>query len=349
MLCALSILSKSDTKGSGEGARIYHVTTEAFQKAKRYNLDISSLITFSFIDYNDFQLASENHSSGLLKLIGELNQEVGKGTRVFLFNQHTFLASYLARHVKGLFIFCLVQDGLKAYARINRVAPRWRVRSWWRWQKAISQLKLPFHVLPMPSLVYGKLPGLNELWVSLPDCFPNRMKKRICGFEFLGNDIALEWTAKFFQLKNTTKELFSHTPLTLYLSQPLDNLRFQAYEIQIVKWLITLNPDRPFWIKPHPSLKFVAQQQALASIEGVNLIEQSLPAELFIGHLPKGSKVFSFWSTASLFPGNATHFWLHPLVQKEGLMLKGIQIFNPTNHIIEVVDESQLLENVYNV
>ena len=258
--------------------------------------------------------------------------------QLIVFNQHSFLAIYLSSQLYKKAEIILAPDGAKPYVSSNKATPRWSSKTAWHFQRFLLRNRLIAFIPHYPTLVYGGLKFIDEVWVHYPNAYKNLSKKKIKAIKVLGTTDSISLTKQYFRFK----EEFNQERVLLYLNQPFKNKGRYEYEISFLETLLKKFPNFPLLIKLHPSTE-ENQLKNFFKLQGnIKIINDNIPAELHILALT-GSLVLSFWSTA-VFTHNPTchHYWLYPMLLDKGLLPAYLNLSPPSDHIIAANNINQI-------
>ncbi|MCF6359286.1 MAG: alpha-2,8-polysialyltransferase family protein [Cyclobacteriaceae bacterium] len=325
MLGAISIIS--DFFSNVQQYQILIIQTTQKESIRfRFKKDLSE---FKHLNYQEL-----NYDEGvivlnpdLIKLVNSLLES--KVAKYFSFNRLAFIDFLLIKELSKLGTeIILAPDGTAAYGRITSFTPRWSFKVLVRTYKFLWVNGFRNLYFYWPTLVYGDLKEIDELWVTYPDFVDPRARKKLRKVEMLQSDLS----------KRVALSYFGYVPvgnienIIFYLNQPFRNQAINDFEKQFIKDLLRSKTGIKILIKLHPSTS-ASQREALSIFDNVEVLESTIPAELMISNL-KNSIILSFWSTAGLVNNKSCRFyWLKPMLEERGIMLNKINIVNPTCHI----------------
>jgi len=229
---------------------------------------------------------------------------------------------------------CVAPEGTFPYIKIAKRAFGSRLRVTIQNYVFLFSHKLYISKLHFLSNKHGSLSQTNEVWINHPEHYKSFTNKNVRQIDLLNNAETVETASNMFNFN-----IFDHfehdTGVIMYLNHWVDKFEIYDIEIKMLEAIKNKFPTKVLYIKLHPATHDF-QLKRLEKIEGIIINKSTIPAELFIANL-KNSIVFSFWSASLLIDNSSCKFyWLHPLLQKEGVMMKWWSIVNPTDHIQEI-------------
>jgi hypothetical protein len=255
-----------------------------------------------------------------------------------IFNKLTFISFIAAQELskKGTRII-LAPDGAAAYTRITWFTPRWSVFIYLSTHRFLWANRIRRVYFFWPTLVYASLKPIDEVWVQYPEQVDNRAGKIIKRIGIMESPRSISVSNEFFGFDSP-----DFGACIFYTNQPFRSQAIYDFEINMLELLRNRFPYRKLVIKLHPSTDEF-QISRFQAIENATCITSTIPAELLIAGL-RDSLVVSFWSTA-LLVNNQTcrYYWLYPMLEKRGLMLKKISLVRPSEHI-QLVDELEQIK-----
>ncbi|WP_027124317.1 polysialyltransferase family glycosyltransferase [Gelidibacter mesophilus] len=163
---------------------------------------------------------------------------------------------------------------------------------------------------------YASSNFLDEIYLTNPDKFKHKKKKPkfdiITIPEF--NEVSLNRAGEIFDLK---ENLFPIDEKSIYyFNQPFkENL--DKVEMEFLRELIELYPDKTLYIKLHPQTNDQKRKKYL-SLKRVVMIDSKIPAELFILKLRK-SILFTGWSTVLITNNPSCNLYFNlPIYKNQG-------------------------------
>lgn len=297
------------------------------EKSRRFRFvkDVSAFghVIYHVLNYDESIFAFSQPFSDYVKTIS--------GSAIdtcIIFNKLAYIAFFSAKllSAKGTKIV-LAPDGAAAYATISRFTPRWSLfvsinTHKFLWANGI--LKIYFY---FPTLVYGAMKEISELWVQYPAHVDRRTGKPIRQIDILKSPASVKAARRFFGYTEAIEE-----PCIFYTNQPFRDNRINDFEIMMLKDLSQRYPNRPIYIKLHPTT-YDSHRQKLEQLDHIRIIESTIPAEVIIATL-RESIVISFWSTAMLIDNpSCSFFWLFPLLKNADINLHKMTIKSPSDHL----------------
>ncbi len=226
----------------------------------------------------------------------------------------------------------MCQDGLKPYGRIARFDMHARIKeTLWIYVFLFSKRLWVRSFALVSFQKYGYRHQTKELLLTHPGSYNNWNNKKISSLDFYKEKRTLSMINKLFKFDPESANLSQKA--VFYVNQPVSQL--EDYEIKVLQNLRDRFVASKIYIKLHPHTSLY-QIDCYKKIENVEIIDTTIPAELYIAKL-HNAIVISGWSTSLLY-GNETcnFFWLHPLYKKQRLIGNNLNIKNPTNHIQEI-------------
>lgn len=299
----------------------------------RFVKDLSSFghITYQELKYDESIFSYNPDFSDYVKALNRTVVDT-----CIIFNKLAYIAFFSAKLLsrKGTRII-LAPDGAAAYATISRFTPRWSLQVAFNTHKFLWANKFQILYFYYPTLIYGEMKEISELWVQYPDHIDKRSGKPAQQIDILKSPASVYATRKYFGYNETIDER-----CIFYTNQPFRDNRINDFEVSMLRQLTERFPTMPVYIKLHPTT-YDAHRKKFDELRGVRIIESTIPAEVIIASL-KDSIVISFWSTAMLIDNAACRFfWLFPLLEKAGIMLHKMTIKSPSEHlkVINSLDE----------
>ena len=336
MMVALSLIADKFDDKQRYDLHIYQ--TENFSKTRFQfdkNVNLLNHLSYDTIKFEEREFRYNK------QLVAAINTILKTSYDVFvIFNHHAFLPVFLTKQLykKGTNIF-LAPDGLKPYSNTKKLTPRWSTKTAIKFYKFLKANQLSF-VWYFPTITYANLRVIQKVYVQFPETYNNITKKKVEKVSVLYSKRAKQLVNNYFKF-NITNELSVLVKTIFYLNIPANDQAIYDFEIKILKELLARFPDYTLIIKLHPLTEEV-QKQKFKALKKVLLITKSYPAELYISEL-LDSIVISFWSTACLINNKNTRvYWLYKALIKNKIMLDYVKIINPTAHIQEVEEISQI-------
>lgn len=257
-----------------------------------------------------------------------------------IFNQHSFLAIYLSCQLYKKAEVILAPDGAKPYVSSNKITPRWSSKTALNFQRFLFRNRLFAFIPHYPTLVYGALKSIDEVWVHYPKAYSNLSRKKVRTINVLGTPDSISLTKRYFCFSEDV--VSEREGVLFYLNQPFKNKGRYEFELSFLQELSQKFPNRSLIIKLHPSTER-EQVEKISKLSGnIRIINDNVPAELYILALSE-SLVLSFWST-TVFTNNPTclHYWLYPMLKDKGLLPAYINLTPPSDHIMEANNIDQI-------
>lgn len=163
---------------------------------------------------------------------------------------------------------------------------------------------------------YASSNFLDEIYLTNPDQF--RHKKKEPKFDIITipefNEVSLHRAGEIFDLKE--KSFPVEEKSIYYFNQPFKE-SLDKVEMEFLKELMQLYPDKPLYIKLHPQTSIQKRKKYL-SLERVVLIDSKAPSELFILKLRK-SILFTGWSTVLITNNPSCNLYFNlPIYKNQG-------------------------------
>lgn len=301
---------------------------------------VKDLSDFNHITY--LELKYDESNFGYNPQFNDYINEISRSeiNTCIIFNKLAYIAFFSVKLLKpkGTRII-LAPDGAAAYATISRFTPRWSLLVAANTHKFLWANRIRRFYFYYPTLVYGAMKEISELWVQYPEHIDKRSGKPANKIDILKSPDSITATRKFFGYK----ELING-PCIFYTNQPFRDNRINDFEIYILKKLSERFPALPIYIKLHPTT-YDTHRKRFNELAQVRIIDSTIPAEVIIATL-KHSIILSFWSTAMLIDNSTCRFfWMFPLLEKAGINLHKMTIKSPSKHLkviqsIEEIDEA---------
>lgn len=311
-------------------------TIDDRSKRFRFGKDLSTFghVTYHVVNYDESDFTYSKPFDDYVKKISSSAIDT-----CIIFNKLAYIAFFSAKllSVKGTKIV-LAPDGAAAYATISWFTPRWSLFVSVNTHKflwANGYRKLYFYY---PTLVYGAMKEIAELWVQYPTHIDSRTNKPTQQIDILKSPASVSAARKFFGYDDAISEA-----CIFYANQPFRDNRINDFEVSMLRQLSQQFPDRPIYIKLHPTT-YDSHRRKINELHQVRIIESTIPAEVIIATL-NNSIVISFWSTALLINNpSCRFFWLFPLLEKVGINLHKMTIKSPSTHLKVVNSIEELSE-----
>lgn len=259
---------------------------------------------------------------------------------LIIFNEDDLLAVHLGQffHNNNILV-SLAQDGMKTYAKINKLALRYRfmrTMNYYSYCKANNFRYFPLFV----SMEYGKSSYTNKLYVSHLNAFDNRFKKEIEQVELDVNILKLygHLNDRIFLNKNK-QTIFFVSSLLKYDQASLD------IETKILKQLNSLALDCQLVIKMHPRASVEVTSYYTQNFNNWVIINDSLPAEIYINEINSCTLLSAFSGVALFNKVGLKKYWLYPLYENSIKSLRYTKLEKPDDSIILV----EKWEDLYNI
>lgn len=238
-------------------------------------------------------------------------------------------------HQKGVNV-ALLQDGLKAYMVWNRKNLAAHILlDTITFHKEILKRKtyMPYFKLNNLSQ-YGGWDFIDEVWLSFPDKFINKAKKRLRQLP----DFSYQSICMLNEMFDIRQYTINPNDLLFVGQYPLRE--YWDKEIEILNGIIAKFPNKKILYKSHPNAQPELVEQ-LSQIKGLTIVNYAIPVELLIMQM-KDTCIIGEFSTALLTNNPSCRFyWTYKLLGGGGRLFTQMQIVNPTDHIKEVstIDE----------
>lgn len=295
------------------------------------SLDKVEVITISTkVDKNlQLQTDSINEISKLKK---------NKIDEFIFFNEDDMLAIHLGQffHSKNTLV-SLAQDGMKAYVTIDKPAWRYRLLASVDYYKYCKANNFSYSPILM-SLKYGKSSYSDKLYVSHLKEFRNHFKKEIEQIDLDGDILKLYASlGEKIVLDRNKKTVFFVSSQLKYSQASID------IETKILKHINSFNEDCQLVIKLHPRASKEVVSLYKKNFENWLLINDKLPAEIYINELANCS-LYSAYSGVALFNKDdgsiLNKYWLYPLYGNSLKSLGYTTLQKPDNliHLVQTWD-----------
>lgn len=267
-----------------------------------------------------------------------LHQLLDKEPANFFFFQEVssdnmYLSYWL--HHKGVNV-ALLQDGLKPYVVWKRKNMATHILlDTMMFHKEILKRGTCMPYFKFNNLYhYGGWDFIDEVWLSFPDKFKNKSKKKLLKLpQFSHRSISI--LNEMFDLQ---QNVINPNDL-LIVGQPRSK-EYWDKEIEILNGIIAKFPNKGILYKSHPNTTPELLEQ-ISLIKGLKIVNYPIPVELLIMQM-KDTCIISGYSTALLTNNPSCRFyWIYKLLGGGGRLFTQMQIVNPTEHIKEVstIDE----------
>jgi hypothetical protein len=226
------------------------------------------------------------------------------------------LANYLKVNYNTL--IGLGPDGYKPYAIYKK---KHEMLSMFRdtfeaYKKLIQNNILPTVLQWSRHYQYASSTFLDIIYLTNPKEFV--YKKKFLNFDILEipefNEETLYRAGMIFDLKENSFPVGEKG--IYYFNQPFAE-QLDGIEINFLKELIKMHPKTPIYIKLHP-LTTDNKKKKYLNLQGINLIDSKIPAELFILNL-KNSILFTGWSTVLITNNPSCNLYFNlPIYKNQG-------------------------------
>jgi hypothetical protein len=239
---------------------------------------------------------------------------------------------YLAEKLKERgTIISVAPEGTKPYITISKAALYSRLKATYENYHYLRNMGLAIQSINIVSNKNGSLSHTDEVLINHPDFYENRTNKKVVPIEIHEDKAHLELASRIFNF-NIIDHFKEVEGLLLYLNHWVVEFEIYEVEIDLLKNLKNIYPDREIYIKLHPNTHDF-QLERLDKIPGITLFYSTIPAEIFIANV-KNSIIFSFWSASLLIDNPSCKFyWMYPMLKKKNVKMEWFSIVNPTKHI----------------
>ena len=300
------------------------------------DLDLSSLpFKYRAVSYNEFgPIRPYPEFISMLRFLLDSPPD----TCVFFLEQSAF-AVWLNFFMRGKTNIVLAPDGNKPYYKVTRKAYYSRTMETIRIYRFLAKQGFPLFRPYFQSLNYGRLKGINEIWLEHPQSYQGYCREKLVQYSFLRGYNAAHPLNRIFRF---SASMLPFTENGIYY---VNNILYEQYlydiEMEVLVYIRSKFPNSPFVIKYHPATP-VLQVERFGSIPGVQLMISSVPFELISASL-QNCILISMWSNALMHENPRCNiYWLNKYLEKRGKMLRRIQLVNPTKHIQEIEELDQL-------
>jgi Alpha-2,8-polysialyltransferase (POLYST) len=280
------------------------------------------------IQYIDIQVKNNKFHPETVTFLKKITQSPVK--HFLFFNEDHLISLYMAISLKKRgTIIGLVQDGLKAYAVVNKKALRYRLLRTIEFYKLLKTNGLRFNFIYFFNIKYGASTIVDELWLTHPES-TILASKPIHKINFLSNTQQVESANGIFGFSGDT---IPADNVILFISSIVkDNLNILQVERSLIFDLQEKYPTTAIYIKVHPRTpKGILDK--IKDFKNTIIINNEAPAELYIAKLNKAI-IISAFSTALLYNNNASkYYWVYPMYEKHIKSLEYTKLINPTSHI----------------
>lgn len=277
--------------------------------------------------YLDLQEKHNVLNSSVINYFNEITRSNVK--RFFFFNEDVLSAIYLAIRLKSNgAITGLIQDGLKAYAIIDKLALKYRLMRTIKFYKFLKSNNLKISSFYFFNIKYGRSSVVDELWLTHPESSILKTKPslKINFFDSRDDINSLKKIFKFDYNVSNSKVIFFISSIVR------DNTKVIETEKKIINDLSNKFPDAEIYFKVHPRTPSNVIDKVIL-FPKVKIINSEAPAEFYISQFDKAI-ILGSYSTALLYNNNkSSYYWLYPMYQKYIPTFKYTYITNPTSHI----------------
>ncbi len=298
--------------------------------------DLSNLpFQFREISYNEFDLSQP--CPAFVDMLHFVEHSC-PDTCVFFLEQAAH-AVWLNFFMRGKTRLVLAPDGNKPYLRVTRKALYSRTTETIRIYRFLAACGYRLFQPYYQSLNYGRLRGVDEIWVEYPEFYQGAHAEKLVEYRFLAS------YAPDHPLNHIYHFSKAELPFTENGIYYVNNILYEQYlydiEIDVLKTIRSLHPGAPLVIKYHPGTP-PEQLEKFKTIEGVKLFSSTIPFELIVASL-RNCMIVGMWSNALMHNNPACNFyWLNRYLQKRGQMLQRLKVLNPSRHIREIEELDQL-------
>lgn len=325
MLVAISLIA--DLFFDSNRFSIWIVQTIGY-RSTRFNF-VKSLSPHKHVRYEemiyDEGVSERNeHFANYIKKLSKM-----KVDHLVSFNKLAYVDFYTIKSLKakGTKII-LGPDGAAAYGKTSRFTPRWSLLLSYNTHRYFWKNGIKRFFFYWPTLVYGGMKEIDELWVQFPDAIDNRAGKVTRKIDVLKSQESRRLARNFFGFASDV----TNAPCIFYTNQPFRDPRINDFEIDLLKQLREKFPKHQIVVKLHPTT-FPSQAARLSELPNVLMIRSTIPAELIIAEL-SNSIVLGFWSTSMLVDNSLCRvYWLFPMLALAGIELRKTSINHPSPHI----------------
>ncbi len=300
------------------------------------DLDITGLpFTLKVIHYNEFgDLRPYPEFISMIRFIEKSVPEVC----VFFLEQGAF-AVWLNFFMRGKTKIVLAPDGNKPYYKITRRALYSRTLETIRIYRFLARQGIYLFRLYYQSLNYGRLRGIDEIWLEHPQSYQGACREKLVRYAFLQQ----------YDQQHPLNRIFRFSPGDLPFTENgiyyVNNILYEKYlydiEIDVLNDIRKRFTGVPMVIKYHPSTPEF-QIERFRALPGVQLMISPVPFELIAASL-RNCILISMWSNALMHNNPSCNiYWLNKYLEKRGQMLKRIQLVNPTDYIKEIEELDEL-------
>jgi hypothetical protein len=240
--------------------------------------------------------------------------------KFIFFQEDSLFNCNLANYYKKNFntVIGLGPDGYKPYAIYKK---KHEMLSMFRdtleaYKRLIQNNILPTVLQWSQHYQYASSTFLDEIYLTNPKEFV--CSKNIPKFNILRipefNEKSLYSVGMIFDLKENSFPVGEKG--IYYFNQPFAE-QLDGVEINFLKELIKMHPKTPIYIKLHP-LTTNNKKKKYLNLQGINLIDTKIPAELFILNL-KNSILFTGWSTVLITNNPSCNLYFNlPIYKNQG-------------------------------
>jgi len=303
-------------------------------RLNKYDFTSDDIVQFSSISFPDNSLKLDPKTKSIVKAL--FNQE---NVNYFYFAKSCLLSNYLAiKFKKKGGTVSLVQDGTTAYFKPFSFPLKSMVLSSMKFLKFVIINKFKLFGLYWYQPSWGNSSYIDKIWATQPDFFSTLGKPSFAIFpNNLNNKNAIKFVSKYFKFQSSTK----YDNSFFYINSPLKSAEKRNLEIKLLALIgDNLAKGQSLYVKFHP-LSNAGHVSSVTSINNVNVVNESFPAELLILNMNR-SIILSYRSSALLFNNpNCYFYWLNGYFESIGEK-KYRDTINPTKHIKSINSEDEL-------
>lgn len=335
MMVAISLIADMYSDGDKFDIQVFQTIGKKSSRFKFVkDLSLCPHVSYTELPYDEGEIEYNPH----FKFYAD---SLRSSIDVFItFNKLSFIDVYTIKTLdKTGTRIILAPDGAAAYGKTSAFTPRWSFlvalkMHQYLWKNQVR--KLYFY---WPTLVYGGMKEIDELWVQFPESIDDRAGKPVRKIQVLKSLASHQLAQNYFGYQ---PDNFAVSDCIFYTNQPFREESINDFEIKLLKELKEKFPEKLIFIKLHPTT-FESQAIRFKELGNVRIIQSTVPAEIYISQL-RDSIALSFWSTSMLIDNDSCRiYWLFPMLYAAGIKLRKTSINLPSDHIQLVSSVAEII------
>jgi hypothetical protein len=295
---------------------------------------VKDLFEFHEITYNEFTLEPGNLSHWV-------NQNTYQpGDQMVVFLEQGFFsvwANYF--RPKGVKLI-LAPDGNKPYYIVTAKAYPSRLRGTFTIYRFLAKFGYYLTKPYFQSLNYGELGRLDEIWVRYPKKYKGSRQDLVKQFSLFNNYHEQHPLNKIYGIQAKLDGIELNRTI-LYVNNILYEEELYLEEIKVLQYLRDRFPQSSFYLKYHPTTP-IKHLERFKAVTNLQLLSTPVPVELFIQNM-QNSIIIGMWSAGLMLDNpSCSFYWLNRYLEHKGMMLKRINLSNPTKHIQEPIELAEI-------